>query len=283
MNLSDKIESMILLRNNTPLDDFMGLTPNEMTALCYEPFTDASPVRLRTTFSNEVLDRISLFRVAEEYLRILESLGELKFTATGALPPKIVKELYAKNYLVDEAIESGITKLAREENCIYILTMRFVVELAGLVKKKNNLYSLTKLGIKLLQPHKRSELFTAFFKAFTEKFLWSYLDRYNEHTAGQFAWAYSIYLLHKFGDKPQKADYYSNLYIRAFPTFLKQFISGYSTPEDIFESCYEVRVFKRFCQWFGLVTMEVHKDEVPYYKTTCKTDLVELLFEFDEE
>jgi len=56
MNLLDDIESTILLLNNTPLEDFLGLSPNEIQYLFYDPFSDKSYVQLREDFDNKTLD-----------------------------------------------------------------------------------------------------------------------------------------------------------------------------------------------------------------------------------
>ena len=256
MNLLDDIESTILLLNNTPLEDFLGLSPNEIQYLFYEPFSDKSYVQLREDFDNKTLDQIPLFKIGEEYLRIIQREKQIKLTPLGALPRKVIVELYDKRFLLDEMIEIGITKLWKENDCIAIKSARLTLEIAGLVRKVNNKLTLTKKAIKLLETNNRLQIFKLFFQAFTTKFLWSYNDRYPEQPIGQFGWAFSVLLLNKFGDQPHTAGFYAQKYLTAFPTFITLFHPSYSTPEQQFDHCYGIRTFDRFFLWFGFVTVD---------------------------
>jgi len=284
MKLRDDIETTILLRNNSPLDDFLGLTLTEMDYLLYDTFSDNSPVRLRNDIDNATLDQLPLFRIAEEYLKIIQRDKQIKLTPLGALPKKVMVELYNKKFLPDELIENGIVKLWKEEDCISIMSARFAAELAGLVKKVNNKLTLTKNGTKLLQPENRLQLFKVFIQSFTDKFSWSYNDGYPEQPIGQLGWAFSIYMLNKYGDQPKLIDFYADKYLKAFPNLISFFGTDYSTPQRQFIHCYGVRTFDRFLLWFGFVTVEKQKVylELDTAKFT-RTNLIKQLFTFDFE
>jgi hypothetical protein len=134
MKHGDQINTNIFLRNNTPLDDFLGLTPAEVQYLIYEPLSDKSPVRYSEGIDNKTLDGIPVFRIIEEYLKIIKRDMHIKLTPLGALPKKIMVELYNKKILTDENIESGIVKLWKEQDCIAIMSARLATEFAGLVR-----------------------------------------------------------------------------------------------------------------------------------------------------
>src|SRR5690606_28275101 len=85
-------------------------------------------------------------------------------TPLGALPKKVMVELYDKRFLLDHHIESGLTKLWKENDCISIRSMRLIAELAGLVKKTHGKLTLTKKSEKLLDTNDRSQLFRLFFR-----------------------------------------------------------------------------------------------------------------------
>lgn len=242
--------------NTTPLDDFLGLTPLEMNVLLYHTFGDQSPIRLRKDLDDNTLDQIPLFRIVEEYLRILERDKQIKLTPLGALPKKIMVELYDKRFLLDDNIENGITKLWREEDCIAIRSARLTAEAAGLVKKRMGRLSLTKAAQKLLEENKRTALFHLFFQTFTTRFNWSYNDGYTEEPVGQLGWGFSVLMLHKFGNQPRINEFYASKYLKAFPDFLTFFNADYSTPPQNFSSCYGIRTFKRFLLWFGLAAVD---------------------------
>lgn len=283
MKIPDDIEENIFLRNNTPMDNFLGLSPNEMHHLLYNTFGDKSPVQFRDDIDNKTLDQIPLFRIIEDYLKIIQRDKLVKLTPLGALPKKVMVELYDKRFLLDEHIESGITKLWKEDDCIAIRSARLTAELAGLVKKVNGKLSLTKATIKLLETNNRLQIFKQFFQAFTGKFLWSFNDGYPEQPIGQLGWAFSVIMLDKFGEQPQKVDFYADKYLSAFPNFITFFQPDYTTPERQFFRCYGVRTFDRFFLWFGFVTVDQQKKYLDVDTDKFqKTDLVKRIFKIDD-
>ena len=282
MKLPHDTGTSILLRNNTPVDDFLGLSPKKIHYLLYDTFGDQSPVRLKDLIDDQTLDQIPIFRIVEEYLKLIQRDKHIKLTPLGALPKKVMVELYDRRFLPDEHIESGLTKLWREEDSIAIRSARLTAELAGLVKKISGRLTLTKTATKLLETNNRFEIFRHFFKAFTEKFLWSFNDGYPEQPIGQLGWAFSLRMLHQFGDQPQTVDFYADKYLKAFPNFITFFRPDYSTPERQFFRCYGVRTFNRFFLWFGLVTVDQQKIYLDLDTDKFKrTELVQHIFKID--
>ncbi len=284
MKLPNDIEANILLRNNSPVDDFLGLSPTEIHHLLYDTFGDKSPVQFRDKIDDKTLDQIPLFKVVEEYLKIIQRNKQIKLTPLGALPKKVMVELYDKRFLLDEHIENGITKLWREEDSISIRSARLTAEMAGLLRKVNGKLTLTKTATKLLETNNRLQIFRQFFQAFTDKFLWSFNDGYPEQPIGQLGWAFSVILLYKFGDQPQIVDFYADKYLKAFPKFITFFRHDYSTPEQQFFRCYGVRTFDRFFLWFGLVTVDIQKKYLDLDTDKFKrTDLLKSIFKIDDQ
>lgn len=281
MKKPDDIETNILLLNNLP-DDFLGLSPTEIHNLLYDTFGDKSPVQFRDDIDDKTLDQIPLFKIVEDYLKIIQRDKHIKLTPLGALPKKVMVELYDKRFLLDEHIESGITKLWKEDDCIAIRSARLTAEIAGLVKKVSGKLTLTRTVTKLLETNNRLQIFRQFFQAFTNKFLWSFNDGYPEQPIGQLGWAFSLILLDRFGDQPQTVEYYADKYLRAFPKFITFFQPDYSTPERQFFRCYGVRTFDRFFLWFGFVTVDKQKIFIDLDTDKFKrTDLVKRIFTID--
>lgn len=282
MKKPDDIETNILLLNNSPVDDFLGLSPTEIHNLLYDTFGDKSPVQFRDDIDDKTLDQIPLFKIVEDYLKIIQRDKHIKLTPLGALPKKVMVELYDKRFLLDEHIESGITKLWKEDDCIAIRSARLTAEIAGLVKKVSGKLTLTRTVTKLLETNNRLQIFRQFFQAFTNKFLWSFNDGYPEQPIGQLGWAFSLILLDRFGDQPQTVEYYADKYLRAFLKFIKFFQPDYSTPERQFFRCYGVRTFDRFFLWFGFVTVDKQKIFIDLDTDKFKrTDLVKRIFKID--
>jgi hypothetical protein len=273
----------IMLLNNRPVENFLGFSPIEMEYLLYDTFGEKSPLQFSNDLDDNTLNQIPLFCVVEEYLKIIQRDKQIKLTPLGALPRKVMVELYDKKILLDEDIESGITKLWKEQDCISIANARFTAELAGLVRKANGKLALTKKGAKLIQPENRIPLFKLFFQTFTDKLMWGSNDLYPDKTVGQLGWAFSVYMLKKFGEQAHAVDFYAEKYIKAFPNFITFFDQRYTTPERQCAHCYGIRTFDRFLLWFGFVTVErqkhyLHKEPDKF----TRTDLVNKVFTFEE-
>lgn len=280
MTLDQSIEKNILKQNNAKNDDFVGLSPNQIHILLYDTFSEYSPLKIREDLTESTLDQIPLFKIAEEYLKIIQRDQFIKLTPLGALPKKILIELYDKKFLLDEFIESGIVKLNHEEKAIPIRSARIAIELAGLVRKTKGKLFLTKAALKLLETNNRLEIFRKFFESFTNKFLWSYNDRYQENYIGQIGWGFSVILLNKFGEEWAPVKKYSEAYLRAFPTLISFLNDDYLiSVEKMFLNCYTIRTFNRFFIWFGFVEIDKKNKLIDLENNTYKrTDLLKRIF-----
>ena len=254
MDIYKQIEAEVLLRNNAPVANFENLSPVNFHYILYDTYNENSPVHFQKHIDNETLDKVSLFRVAEDFIRILEREKFIKLTPLGALPKKVMVELYDKKYIYDELIERGITKLWKEQDCIAILSTKIVTEIAGITKKANGKMTLTKKGSSFLKIENRQAFFELIISTFADKFNWSINDGYPDEPVGQIGWTFSIYLLEKYGAKWESESFYAEKYLKALPHLLNEFtLDGYRTLKEQFASCYGLRTFQRFLEWFGLV------------------------------
>ena len=282
MDESNDIRANFFLHNNAPDDDFLGLTPIKISDLLHDTFGTNSPVRLRDDIDDSTLDQVPIFRMVEMYLKIIERDKQIKLTPLGAIPRKILVEIYEKKCLLDMAIERGIQTLLREDDWKHLRSARINAELAGFVKKVKNKITLTKKGIKLLETNNRLEIFKQFFKTFTEKFNWSYNDYYTEAPIAQYGWAFSVILLDKFGDQPINTNFYAKLYLTAFPSCLQYFKNPIYDPLNEYQNCYSRRTFYYFFLLFGFVTI-VKKQEMPSLSDEKynKTNILKSIFQID--
>ena len=279
----ENIEAAILLQNNRPLDDFCGLSPNEIHHLLYDTFGEKSPLRIQSTIDDAALDRIPFFRLTEEFLKIIQRDTSVKLTATGALPRKLIQELYDHRFITDDMVESGVTKLNREIDFTPLVSVHANTLIAGLIKARKGKLTLTKAGEELLATNKRRALFQKVLLAFTLEFNWASNDGYPDTPIVQSGWGYTMYLLSKFGDKEQTVQFYADKYLQAFPKTLQLFPAvTYSTPYRMFTSCFRVRVFERFFEWFGFVQIQHSKDfRQTETDTVVRTDVLVRVIHFD--
>lgn len=273
-NIDESINSY----NNSPQEKLSGLSPFQTYEIIYNPLGEKSPIKFRNDIDHKILDKIPFFRIAEEFLKIIERDKFIKLTPLGALPKKIMVELYDYRFIPDEHIESGITKLWKESDYISIRSARIVCELAKFVKKVNGKLSLTKNGQKNLKSENRIILFKYIYLTFTENFNWAFNDGYPKEPFGQYGSLFSIYLLIKHGENENSTLYYSNKYLSVFYNFLPLFENDYSTPEEQFNNCYSVRTFERFTNWFGLTYFSEYKNYIDINKVKSTRLLHEIFY-----
>ena len=243
--------------NDTPQPDFCGLSPAQMHALLYQPLGPASVVQLRTNVPGDVLDQVPFLRLTEAFLRLLQREIPLRLTPLGALPRKYLRELYAHGFIREEGLETGLFTLSREIDSLAITTLHQTTRLAGLARLVRGQLLLTKKGGQLLDPAHRPALWALVLDSFTNRFRWTSHDGYPSETVGQTGWAYSVYLLARFGQQPRPAHFYAERYQRAFPFVLAEFTDpAYRTPLEQLTHCYGVRTFERGLNWFGLLGPE---------------------------
>lgn len=246
-------------QNNRPIPEFEGYSPNEMQYLLHDPFGPESPLKLN------VLDEadyrlIPMLNMIRYLGRHLKKTGEMKLTAKGFLPVKIVADLYEQGFYKEEMIESGIVKLYKQTDSHSIDLAGRLSDISGLTKKRNNKLSLTKNGEKLLGNN--AELLRLLLSTFGYKFNWAYYDGYESERIGQIGFAFSLVLLKRYGDKKRRDTFYAQKYFRAFPDLYE----GGDAQNEIEENpwnparnCYFIRTFERFLHLFGLVEIEKEK------------------------
>lgn len=255
--LNAEMQKIMEEHNAMPMEEMDNLSPNDMQFILYDPFGEESPIGFKKDISNEVLDQIPFFKLVEAYFEMIEEAKELKLTAKGNLQRKVVKELYEKGFIKEDHIETGITKLSKEQDSLTIQNTKIIAELAGLTKKRYNKVSLTKKGIKLRKPENRAELFKTIFLTNCQKFNLGYHDGYAQQVGVQRTFGFTLYLLLQYGKEQNNMKFYTDKYILAFPFDLEFFeSSSYRNAEDQLGNCLSVRVFERFLDFYGLIDFQ---------------------------
>ena len=248
-----KFEPLRVIFDNTPLDDFCGMTLNEIRNLLYNPFDKTSPLKINSDIDDDTLNNIPFFRLTEELLKIVQREKFIKLTPHGALPKKVLHELYDHKFIKERFIETGISKLNRATDAPSIMNAHHSARVAKLLKKVKGKLLLTKSGMMFLKAEKRKEFFLKVLKSFTTEFNWATNDDYTDFQIGQFGWGYTIFLLYKFGDTEQTKQFYADMFLKAFPKFIEMIpmTEEFNTQKEDFINCYILRSFERFAEWFG--------------------------------
>lgn len=273
-DLQQQLDRFMHEQNSRPVPEFEGYSPIEMHKILHFPFEAAGLLQFQK-LSHRDYQKIPLLNLVKYLLHTIEKAGELKLTVKGFLPRKIVTELYEQGFFKEEFIEKGIVKLHRETDSMAVSLTRILMEMAGLIKKRKGKLSLTKAGIKIKTEN--HELLQLIFLTLATRFNWAYFDRYGENHIGQMGWAFSLVLLSKYGRERRRNFFYVEKYFAAFPKLLNKVEPTYGTIAEYSSSCYSIRTFDRFLDYFGLIKIEDQSKEGLLEKYITKTGLFDLL------
>jgi len=262
--INQHLEEMMTVQNSTPADYFNGFTPQQMHEMIYSPLEEGCPVQLRTLSDNQIAE-IPIMRQVMCLMNTLAS-GELKLTAQGYIPPKIVNELYQ---IGTHSWSTDWFKQKNEPKVEEIQVLRVVLKECGLIKTRTGRMSLTAKGKSLLSRH--NELLHTVMHFLLRDYNAGWLDGYDDMEVGNVGRMYSLWLLHRFGDQWRNTDFYADEYFRAFPTMTNAHAYGY-------------RVFNRLFRLIGLCEINERKEDHGHEwgHRVIKTNLIDIIFKFQE-
>ncbi len=242
-------------RNRAVLDEFHGLSPEQMYMLLYSPFDSPGlvtfPEHISLTPEAPILTLFSL---------LADAIGEqgLKCTATGNLPLAFCKAA-AKIFRIstDEGNLRRIGGIRSELDFFELHVTRLVSVEAGLVRKYKGRFKLTRECQRLLAGSDPAAIYLRLFRSYAQRYNWSYGDGYPELPFIQQSFLFTLYLLHRHGAAGKPESFYADAYLQAFPMLAEEVEpESYSTPEAQVKNCYALRTLERFAGFLGLARVE---------------------------
>ncbi|KPP99728.1 MAG: hypothetical protein HLUCCA01_06785 [Bacteroidetes bacterium HLUCCA01] len=238
---------------NQPIPEFDGYSTYEMAWILFNPIQPDSPMHLNP-LTEDLIRRIPMLNVALFLMNMLHDSGEIKLTATGNLPLKLVKAMHEMAQVPDERLDTGMSKIRSQQDVILVDLLRALLDFARLTKKRHNKLSLTRAGQKLL--NNPDALLRTLLLTHGFEFPWSHYDYYDNEEVGQFGWAFSLRILALYGGEPREDRWYARRYFTAFPEHYPQ--ESLETIDTVdwnpIVSCYATRTFNHFAMMYGLVT-----------------------------
>ena len=178
--LSQYLQLLTRRHNNTPRDEFNGLTPEDMKNIMYSPFSSQCVVELNK-LDKEQYEKIPLVR---QTLFLLKTLSE-----------KDLKRYY-------------------EYDVHSVWMARIILDLLGWIKTRKGMLSLTAKGKKALSNIDIAANEILHF-SLTGVGMHSF-DGYEGDSIGNLGIAYSVWILNKYGSEWHFGDFYKELYQKAF-------------------------------------------------------------------
>ncbi len=262
------LDQQVAERNRRAVDDFVGLSPEQMGILLYSPF-ESPPLatleqRLPATLDAPIL---VLFRM------IADAAADkgIKLTARGNLPLKLVKAADAW-LLEDEANpRQRIGGISTEQDVDDFHCTRLVAELAGLLRKSRGYLYLTRRAEKMLAAEDWPALYRRLFETWTTKFNWAYRDGFGDLRIIQQSFGFTLHLLREYGDHWQPTAMYADAFLRAFPMALDEADDGIGvlSPEHCVRIAWSSRSLTGFGYLFGLVHLALPEVSPPPTAVDC--------------
>ncbi len=256
-------------KNESSDNDFDGLSPEQMHELVYFPMAMPGSISIRENCEDEIIDQVPLYALSSLLLNHIVSAGKIKLTPKGNLPVTVCEILYSSNNLYFPY--KVFVKKIVEDDIPYIWVIKDYLLFEGIVKKRNNILTLTVKGEKYLLKTKKEQLKQLLF-FFTQRLNWMNFFDNNEDVSGKLGWAYSLYLLKKYGSESQSNYFYSGKLYLAFGHLNK-------IGNSKFDQAYQTRFFDYFCEWFGFTKIDRGKGQFSSGNyQIIKSDLFDKLF-----
>jgi len=246
-------ERMMHDRNNKPVDDFCGISPNLMQNWLYAPFNALQGIKINTPtdFSaSPVMRYLELMINAA-----MENNGKFKATSKGNLPTFIVKqatELRPELPTSDYPINISISEFAgaNEDKFNALHYTRILAEVAGIIYRRGGYFHVKKDAQKQFLKHGLGAFFMPMLEVAVSRYNWAYFDSYGEHIDIRLFWVFMLWRIQKHRSLNQLAVETST----AFPDILAQIPqSQYTTVERTFSRIIEIRFIERFLQYWGFL------------------------------
>jgi len=273
------LDSYSRASNSRPREEFHGLSPDQMCQLLYRPFdspalVEFAPILARTP---SVLP-VTLFAL------LVDAIGAkgLKPTATGNLPRKLVDEIAVAS-MSEEGYEEHVRfgQIRSETDFPDLHITNVVAQAAGLIRKYKGRLILGRECRRILANEGIAGIYPRFLRCFVTKFNWGYDDSYQDLEIVQTSAAFTLYLLHLYGDDWRDVSFYGQAFLKAFPRVTNEVMpTDYIDPIERVLDCYVSRSLMRFAHFMGLIETQETQQEANKYR--LRTHRVKRTSFFDE-
>jgi hypothetical protein len=270
--------------NNTPLEEFCGLSPNKMTDILNFPFDSPDVVSFNMNVSPPFDSPFVTI-----FILLINGIHKgcgIKVTCTGNLSRNFCREI-EKAYLTEEDFKFILRDkfpIMKEQDSIEIHIVRIISEMAGYIRKYKNKFILTKKGEKIITDGFKIDDYLHLLKIFTLRYNWAYTDLYGKIDIIQDSFLFTLYLLQKFGDKFRPKSFYADRFFTAFENSLRDILREIRTP---FPSVKEVkdayihRAINRFAIFLGFAEApDKSFNKGIFHKDVKKTDFLDNFIKF---
>ena len=247
------VDSWMNKQNASPLPQFLGLSPDQMHRLLDKPFDQIPDIMTFTTAETNELASAPIVKELLYFLRRLREVQPLKATAKGNLPRAFAQEFHAQ-FSESSGFEYSIKS---EEDDWKLMALRHILDMSGWIRKRDGKFSLTKKGTKIVEVGFDRDEYHHLLEVYLHRFNWASRDLYPSLEIIRHGALFSLYLLHRKAKEYIEAAELSRSFIAAFPAVLMEVKElPHQEPADLAGRAFRIRFLERFCEYFGLVTIQ---------------------------
>lgn len=268
-NYRRDVESTLYLLDNKPLGIFDGLSRADMRYLIHNPFSKNSPMQISGDIPHKILNQIPLLKPFELFISRCNQVRFIKLTKKGYLPTSLVREIDENTLKSPNFISIEIRDYRySEKDSVSARFIRDTTEKSGLVLNHKNRLTVSQECREFLIKNDRQSVFHRIFMAYSQLFEWKKEIYQISENTGQDGFAYTLYLLSKYGKSYKPISFYVNKYYKAFSSKQENydFIQDDMTTLDIIganlikmahhespHAGFELATFEKFLVRFNLV------------------------------
>lgn len=249
-------ERMMNDRNNKPVDDFCGLSPNLMQNWLYAPMNQLQGLTVETPTE---FSHCPVVRYLELIINVaMENGGKFKATSKGNLPTFIVKratEFWPELPTSDYPTHISISEFAgaNEDKFNALHYTRILAEIAGIIFRRGGYFHVKKDAQKLFLKHGVGAFFIPMLNATVSRYNWRYFDSYDDDVDLRLFW---VFMLWRIQNHHSINQLIAETAI-AFPDILHRIPSfEYTTIKRTLGHIIEIRFITRFLEYWGFVKAE---------------------------
>ncbi len=253
-------DRLVRQRNQRPRREFHGLSPEQMHRLLNFPFDSPEVVSFADPVEGPVDAPATI--LFQAIARHLEGKG-IKPTARGNLPRVVVADALAAydgrgTWSHDYYRSFDAFRILNEQDFADLEKIRIAAQLGGIIRKYRGRLILGREVRKLLADGGIGAVYPRLLRTYAERFNWAYGSRYPvELEFLQHSFGFTLYLLHRFGDRERPAKFYEDAFLKAFPQIVHEVPEAvYFGPETTVRHMYQHLVLEKFAEMFGLVRLE---------------------------
>ena len=247
-------DAFMVQRNRAPLEDFHGLSPEQMHRLLTVPFDAPDLLEIP-----EVLAVEPTAPILDLFLPLAEALSGagLKATAKGNLPRAFCRDLAARYFTEERLYLDAYASVSghREEDFRDLHYTRRLARKAGLIWLAHGRWRLTARGRELLERHGAAGAYPRLLRAAAATSPWPREVEDGLDALIRDAWPFTAWLLTRYGEEPRPSAFYQEAFVRAFPQAvdtLKDVAHGGGAPERGEGPDTLAAVVRLFYTWGGL-------------------------------